>query len=181
MNKEELKTNISDFLSGKLDADRNERMKMFYGEGFSKENVYTPKPNSIDDYIKQFRFYTGNAEYVELNLEPSEKNLISFKASLIDDIEYEDCRMFMDGEPQVMRIFTIESKDGIRFFTDEASYNSFNEPVEHTKDDFLKLLDNQPSLKNNNYVKYMKATILHNELQEDLINKAELVNKKHKI
>jgi hypothetical protein len=172
---------VANFLNGEIDAVGMERLKKKYGENLEKLNIHNPEPSSVDDYLTRFRLFTASAEYIELIIEPSDKILSPVKMNLIDNIEFEDIRVFMDGEPTVARIFTLESKEGVRFFTAEGGYNSFERPAEHTKEDFIKLLDTHPHLKNYNFAKYLKTTILHNELQVDLINNDETVYRKPKL
>ncbi len=132
-----------------------ERIKIFTGGDLSK--VYIPEPNSVDDYLDKFALYSSTAKYVELTIEPGEKISSSVKMYLMDDIEYTDTTIFMDGEPSVARIFILESNNNIRFFTSEGSYGEFGDPTEHKKEDFLKLLDNHPHLNKNKVAAHLKS------------------------
>ena len=86
----------------------------------------------------------------------------------------------MDGDTPIIRIFTLEMGNNVRYFTSFGTDYNLGYPSEHTKKDLVNLLENHPHLKEHNFVKYMNATIVHDELQKDLPNQ-EILGKKPKL
>lgn len=153
------------------------------------ENLFSNKPHTptvhhVDEYIQNNTFYTSNIEYLEFTIEPSSSGKINspIKVNLINNMEYEDDRAFSGPDLDMLRIFTLESDNQLKFFTAEGSRNHFISeynatPQEHSKEDFLKLLNEHKNLKDNNFAKYMQSVILHNELQDNLSEKKVKKNK----
>jgi hypothetical protein len=126
------------------------------------------KFNQIDDFMRSYKFYPINAHYSEMlfDKEKINKEVVPVKMAIINDIQY--VNNFNDDDINIIRLFTLTTPTEIQYFTSTGSRNYFGEPKEHTRNEFLYLLDNHPDLKNNDVIKHMKSVILHNELQEDL-------------
>lgn len=139
------------------------------------------KFNKIDDYMENYKFYLSKASYREEIFEKENRfnETIPVKMAIIDDIRYVNTSMY-DDDVTIIRIFTITTPRDVQYFSSTGSYTYFGEPDQHTRNDFLRFLENHPNLKDNDLVKQITATIFHNELQDDLtISDAQ--SKKHKL
>jgi hypothetical protein len=139
------------------------------------------KFNEVDYFMASYKFYMEKAHYKEIIIEKENraKEIIHIKLAMIDDIRYVNTS-FYDDDISIIRIFTLTTPTDIQYFTCTGSNNYFGEPKEHTKNDFLRLLENHPCLKDNEVVNHMKSVLLHNELQEDL-NTKEIKIKRNKL
>jgi hypothetical protein len=138
------------------------------------------KFNEVDYFIENYKFYLDNANYNEKSFEKMKmnKDIVPVKMAIIDDVQY--INNFDDDDINIIRFFTLTTPTEIQYFTSTGSRDYFGEPKEHTRNEFLYLLDNHPNLKDNDIIKHMKSFIFYNELQENLCNK-ENENKKLKI
>jgi hypothetical protein len=119
--------------------------------------------NKVDSYLKGFSFYLTNSTFEEC--ESADQKV---KINLIHNIGYDMSGIDVDGDPMEMRIFTVETKNSVRYFTAGGSSDILGRPREHTKEEFIKLLTQHSHLKDNHLVKYMNNLILQAELIEAL-------------
>jgi hypothetical protein len=164
MKNEQILSNINDFLNGNL---KNTRYS------------YSSK-EAIDNYIERFSFGKIKENFIELEIAPNEFRTNAIKISLLNNIEYDLIGIDMDGDVSILRLFTLQEKKETRYFSSTGSEYVFGYPTEHSKEDFIKLFDNHPGLKDIDFIKYLTVTNLHSELQEDLSTQ-DNKNKKLKI
>lgn len=149
MDNNKIKAYISDFLNDTIDySEHLEFIRLFSGK--SNVDLSMPPHYSCNDYIEKFNFYPHKANCIELTIEPSTNNVLEMV--LVDNIEYQDKDMFIDGEPLIIRFFTLQSDNETRFFTAMGTQYKFvhlGPPTEHLKEDFLHLLDNHHQLQDN--------------------------------
>lgn len=164
MNNEEIIKNITNFLNGMMI-----NTKYHYESG-----------EAVNNYIERFMFYPSYGKFSQLEINLDESKQEPIKVNLINNIVYDLKGVDIDGDVSIMRIFTVENKQGTRYFSSSGSDYVFGYPTEHNKDDFIKLLENHNDLKNSELKKCLANTILHSELSEDL-SVQETKNKKPKL